>query len=64
MSRITYLLREALINMGRNALVVVGAVLAVFVSLTLAFSALVLNELVQANTLQWQDGVPAARNTG
>ena len=57
MSRITYLLREALINMGRNALVVVGAVLAVFVSLTLAFSALVLNELVQANTLQWQDGV-------
>jgi len=56
-SRITYLLREALINMGRNALVVVGAVLAVFVSLTLAFSALVLNELVQANTLQWQDGV-------
>ena len=43
--------------MSRNALVVVGAILAVFVSLTLAFSALVLNELVKANTLQWQDGV-------
>ncbi len=57
MSRLSYLLREALINMGRNALVVVGAILAVFVSLTLAFSALVLNELVKANTLQWQDGV-------
>ncbi len=57
MSRITYLLREAFINMGRNALVVVGAILAVFVSLTLAFSALVLNELVKSNTLQWQDGV-------
>ncbi len=57
MSRIAYLLREALANMGRNALVVVGAILAVFVSLTLAFSALVLNELVKANTLQWQDGV-------
>ena len=57
MSRISYLLREAFINMGRHALVVVGAVLAVFVSLTLAFSALVLNELVKANTLQWQDGV-------
>jgi len=56
-SRIAYLLREALVNMGRNALVVVGAILAVFVSLTLAFSALVLNELVKANTLQWQDGV-------
>jgi cell division transport system permease protein len=57
MSRISYLLREAMINMGRNALVVVGAILAVFVSLTLAFSALVLNEVVKANTLQWQDGV-------
>lgn len=57
MSRIAYLLREAIVNMGRNALVVVGAILAVFVSLTLAFSALVLNELVKANTLQWQDGV-------
>ncbi|MDF1596239.1 MAG: permease-like cell division protein FtsX [Acidimicrobiia bacterium] len=57
MSRITYLLREAFVNMGRNALVVVGAILAVFVSLTLAFSALVLNELVKSNTLQWQDGV-------
>ena len=57
MSRITYLMREAIVNMGRNALVVVGAILAVFVSLTLAFSALVLNELVKANTLQWQDGV-------
>jgi len=56
-SRITYLLREAFVNMGRNALVVVGAILAVFVSLTLAFSALVLNELVKSNTLQWQDGV-------
>lgn len=57
MSKISYLLREAMINMGRNALVVVGAILAVFVSLTLAFSALVLNEVVKANTLQWQDGV-------
>jgi cell division transport system permease protein len=57
MSRISYLLREAMVNMGRNALVVVGAILAVFVSLTLAFSALVLNEVVKANTLQWQDGV-------
>jgi cell division transport system permease protein len=56
-TRLTYLLREALVNMGRNALVVIGAILAVFVSLTLAFSALVLNELVKANTLQWQDGV-------
>jgi len=57
-SRIAYLLREALVNMGRNALVVVGAILAVFVSLTLAFSALVLNELVKA--LEDEFGVSAA----
>ena len=57
MSRLTYLVREALVNMGRHALVVVGAILAVFVSLTLAFGALVINELVKVNTIQWQDGV-------
>jgi len=56
MSRIAFLMREALVNLRRNALVVVGAILAVFISLSLAFGALVLNELVQRNTLTWQDG--------
>lgn len=56
MSRVAFLLREALINLRRNALVVVGAVLAVFISLSLAFGALVLNEILQQNTLTWQDG--------
>lgn len=57
MSRFTLLLRESLINLRRNLLVVVGAVLAIFISLALAFAALVLNELVRTNTLAWQDGV-------
>lgn len=57
MTRLSYLVREALINMRRNALVVTGAVLAVFVSLALALSALVVNELVRENTVQWRDGV-------
>lgn len=57
MNRLSYLTREALINMRRNALVVTGAVLAVFVSLALAMSALVVNELVRENTIQWRDGV-------
>lgn len=57
MNRLSYLVREALINMRRNALVVTGAVLAVFVSLALALSALVVNELVRENTIQWRDGV-------
>ncbi|MPZ51973.1 MAG: FtsX-like permease family protein [Acidimicrobiia bacterium] len=43
--------------MRRNLLVVVGAILAVFVSLTLAFGALAFNEVVRVNTLAWQDGV-------
>ncbi len=57
MSRVLYLVREALTNLRRNALVVAGAVLAVFISLLLAFGALVVNEVLRINTLAWQDGV-------
>jgi cell division transport system permease protein len=56
-SRFAFLVREALINLRRNLLVVLGAVLAVFISLSLAFGALVINELLRINTLAWQDGV-------
>jgi cell division transport system permease protein len=37
--------------------VVAGAILAVFISLSLAFGALVVNEVLRLNTLAWQDGV-------
>jgi cell division transport system permease protein len=57
MTRLAYLMREALINLRRNLLVVTGAVLAVFISLALAFGALVVNELVRINTLAWQNGI-------
>ncbi|MCB1246753.1 MAG: permease-like cell division protein FtsX, partial [Acidimicrobiia bacterium] len=57
MSRFFFLAREAFTNLRRNGLVVVGAVLAVFVSLALAFGALVFNEIVRVNTLAWQQGV-------
>ncbi len=56
MSRIGYLLRDAFQNMRRNVLVVAGAILAIFISLALAFGALVLNEVVRVNTLLWQEG--------
>jgi cell division transport system permease protein len=56
-SRFFFLVREALVNLRRNLLVVAGAVLAVFISLTLAFGALVLNEILRINTLAWQEGV-------
>ncbi len=57
MSRFFFLIREALVNLRRNLLVVAGAVLAVFISLTLAFGALVVNEVLRINTLAWQQGV-------
>ncbi|CAN5876935.1 permease-like cell division protein FtsX [soil metagenome] len=57
MSRAAFLLREALVSLRRNLLVVVGAILAVFISLGLAFGALAVNELVRINTLAWQEGV-------
>jgi cell division transport system permease protein len=56
MTRIIYLIGEAFTSLRRNILVVTAAVLAVFVSLTLAFGALVFNELVTVNTVQWQAG--------
>ncbi len=57
MSRFFYLLREAFVNLRRNLLVVAGAVLAVFISLFLAFGALFVNEVLRINTLAWQEGV-------
>lgn len=57
MSRISFLLKEALVSLRRNLLIVAGAILAVFISLTLAFGALVVNEILRINTLAWQQGV-------
>lgn len=57
MSRAAYLVGQAFTSLRRNALVVLAAILAVFVSLTLAFGALVVNELFQVNTTRWQEGV-------
>jgi hypothetical protein len=57
MSRIAFLIREAFVSLRRNLLIVAGAILAVFISLTLAFGALVVNEILRINTLAWQDGV-------
>jgi cell division transport system permease protein len=55
--RVQYVLGEAFRNMGRNALVVLGAVLAVFVSLFLTFSTLLFGEVVRVNTVKWSSDV-------
>lgn len=56
MSRTLFLFNEALMSLRRNVLIVAGAILAVFVSLAVAFTALVFNEVIRVNTLAWQDG--------
>jgi cell division transport system permease protein len=57
MTSLLYSMREAFTNISRNGLVVVGAVLAVFVSLTLTFGTLVIGEIVRINTVQWSEDV-------
>jgi cell division transport system permease protein len=57
MTSLSYSIREAFTNISRNGLVVVGAVLAVFVSLTLTFGTLVIGEIVRINTVQWSEDV-------
>jgi len=55
--RIQYVLVEALNNIRRNGLVVLGAVVAVFISLFLTFGTLVFGEIARVNTLQWSEDV-------
>ncbi|MEE8458192.1 MAG: permease-like cell division protein FtsX [Acidimicrobiia bacterium] len=57
MTSLSYIFKEAFNNLGRNALVVLGAILAVFISLTLTFGTLVFGEVVRVNTLQWAEDV-------
>ena len=57
MNSFAYALKEAFNNLGRNALIVLGAILAVFISLTLTFGTLVFGEIVRVNTLQWAQDV-------
>ncbi len=55
--RMLYVFREAVNNIQRNGLVVLGAVLAVFVSLFLTFGTLIFGEIARVNTLQWSNDV-------
>ena len=55
--RLLYVFGEAMNNIRRNGLVVLGAILAVFISLFLTFGTLIFGEIVRLNTLQWSDDV-------
>jgi cell division transport system permease protein len=52
-----YLIGQAITNLRRNALVVVSAMLAVFVTLTMVYVAVVLRQVVDDNTGRWQEGI-------
>ena len=55
--RLQYLVGQAIGNLRRNALVVVSAVLAVFITLMLVFAAVVLRRVVDENTGRWDDDI-------
>ena len=55
--RLLYVFGEAMNNIRRNGLVVLGAILAVFISLFLTFGTLIFGEIARLNTLQWSDDV-------
>jgi len=55
--RLQYLFSQSLMNLRRNALVVISAVLAVFVTLTMVFLAVVIRKVVDDNTGRWQEGI-------
>ncbi len=52
-----YAFLEAFNNIRRNALVVLGAILAVFISLLLMLGTLIFGEIARVNTLQWSEDV-------
>ncbi|HSF85493.1 MAG TPA: permease-like cell division protein FtsX [Acidimicrobiia bacterium] len=52
-----YVFIEAFNNIRRNALVVLGAILAVFISLLLMFGTLIFGEIARINTLRWSEDV-------
>ena len=55
--RLRFLISEAFVNIRRNALMVLGATLAVFVTIALTFGALLFRELVRVNAAFWEDDV-------
>ncbi|MDQ3781617.1 MAG: permease-like cell division protein FtsX [Actinomycetota bacterium] len=52
-----YVFMEAFNNIRRNGLVVLGAILAVFISLQLMFGTLIFGEIARINTLRWEEDV-------
>jgi cell division transport system permease protein len=55
--RLQYLFGQAMHNLRRNVLVVVSAVLAVWVTMTMVYAAVVMRQVVNDNTAYWDEGI-------
>ncbi|MGI9649502.1 MAG: cell division protein FtsX [Acidimicrobiia bacterium] len=55
--RAEYVVGEAATNLRRNVLLVLGAILAVFVSLFMTYMALIVNEVGRNSAARWQEGI-------
>jgi cell division transport system permease protein len=55
--RVEYVIGEAATSLRRNLLLVLGAILAVFVSLFMTYMALVVNEVGRNSAARWQEGI-------
>jgi len=57
MGKISYVLKNTLLNMRRSPLLVFATIIAVLVSSFLVFTTLSARSIVQNNTLRWQNGI-------
>ncbi|MCH7669790.1 MAG: ABC transporter permease [Acidobacteria bacterium] len=57
MRRVSYMLSEAFRNISRNLVVVLGAVLAVFISLFLTFGSIIFGQIAEVTLQEWQEDV-------
>ena len=57
MGKISYVLKNTLLNMRRTPLLVFATIIAVLVSSFLVFTTLSARSVVQINTLRWQNGI-------
>jgi cell division transport system permease protein len=55
--RAEYLIAEAAANLRRNILLVVGAILALFISLLMTYMGLIVNEMARKSTIRFQEGI-------
>ncbi len=57
MNKLSYVAKNAILNMRRSPLIVFATIIAVLVSSFLVFTTLSARSIVENNTIRWQNGV-------